>query len=158
MEKAMGNLDPDMMRGKRIAVRIATDQECDDFVLQDHLQTFLRGVLCIVPYRRLLPMLEKAARRSGAALLDRNGQPARLADLSEHDYLAMDYWLRDFMIERPPHVRRRNRPETLERRRLLLTLARMVWPRETATWGWPLEHFGIEFTQLAPLDEDGFRA
>ena len=134
MEKVMGNLDPDMTRARRIAVRIATDQECDDFVLQDHLQAFLRGVLCIVPYRRLLPTLEKAARRSDTVLLDQNGAPARLDDLSEQDYLAMDYWLRDFMIERPQHIRRRNRPETLERRRLLLTLTRVVWPRETATW------------------------
>ena len=133
---------------RNIAVRMASDEESDNFVIQDHVQVFMRGLLAMAPYRKIDKGLRAAARRAGTVLLDRDGNRAAPVQLSDDDYYKFDYWLRDWAIERSEP--RRNHASTLERRRYLITLLRMAWPREMTTLGKSSVDLGVEYTENKP--------
>lgn len=149
----MGYAGNNGARRARIAVRIPTNEECDDFNVQDRVCELLYRSSGLIPFRRARKALLRAAKLSGTVLLDRGGRPAALVDLEDEDVYAFDYFYRDYIKPRAPSIRRRNRSETLERRRYLIALVRLAFPRELAALSLTVRELRLELSDHEPLPD-----
>ena len=130
--KSAGSRLPEQARNRSPTVYLVTDAELANDLLLADCQDFLRKIRH--PRRRFVDWLVDGVRDSSARLLDGTGNPVEI----DYDYLEKDHfdlWVRDWITLRSPEVRRRVRAESRERVRLVITMLRMIFPRESAAWG-----------------------
>lgn len=125
-------------------VRIVTDVELENDLLLDDVQSFLRMIS--IPRRQFVGWMYGIFDCGvNVRLVDEFGNKATTAHLDQIEREHFDLWLRDWIKVRPPHVKRRIRMEAKERVRLLITMLRMIFPKESTTWG-------REIPRLCPMD------
>lgn len=128
-----------------VKVPVATEAEARNRLLRQDIKNFLR--LLRLPFRGALEALYERAGRADRIILDKQGNRVELVEPSDADLNAFDYWYRDWIATDEVHAEPRLRRESTHRIILLITLLRMIFPKESLTWGKPLVVLQI---QLAP--------
>lgn len=116
----------------RISVRLVSDAELADPVFLADVKTFASRLR--IPRRRFVDWLVDGLRDTETALLDEHGSPVEI-DLEAIEHEAVEMWLKDWLRMPERHAVPRLRIEARERVRLVATLLRMIFPKESAVWG-----------------------
>jgi hypothetical protein len=116
----------------KYVVRITTDEELGNPVYLFDARAFAAKLR--VPRRRLLDYLADGLRDSDAELEDEYGNAAQVDfELLELD--GIEDWFKDWVRRPAPGVLCRVRAESRERIRVLTTILRLIFPKETSVWG-----------------------
>ena len=113
-------------------VRLVTDEELDNPCLLRDAKTFASKMR--VPRRSFVDWLVDGVRDAKAVLLDNEDRPVSIDyDVIERDHI--DLWFRDWAKRPEAHINPRVRAESRERVRLVVTMLRMIFPKESSVWG-----------------------
>jgi len=119
-----------------VKVPVATEADARNRLLRQDVKEFLRAFR--LPFRGALDALYERASRTARVIVDRQGNRVELLELSDADLDAFDYWYRDWVATDEVHAEPRLRRESTDRIIFLITLLRMIFPKESMTWGKPL--------------------
>ena len=122
-------------RRKAVRVRVVTDGALADPVFLADVKTFAGRLR--IPRRRFIDWLIDGFRDANAVLVDEHGTPVWI-DFDEIERDHIDLWFRDWCKVPEDQVRPRVRAESRERIRLVATLLRAIFPKESTVWGQPV--------------------
>lgn len=115
-----------------ITVRLVSDGELSDPVFLADVKTFASRLR--VPRRQFVDWLVDGVRDSETCLIDSAGDPVTI-EFEEIEKDNIDLWVRDWVRMPERHVAPRLRAESRERVRLVATMLRMIFPKESSVWG-----------------------
>ena len=113
-------------------VCIVTDEELDDPYFLADVKTFAWKLR--IPHRRFRDWFVDGVRDSEVELVDVFGNPADF-NYEEIEREHVELWFRDWAKRPARHIHPRLRRESRERIRLIATMLRMIFPKETSVWG-----------------------
>lgn len=113
-------------------VRLVTDGELRNSDFLKDVRTFASKLR--IPRRRIVDWLVDGIRDARTILLDEQGRPVEI-DFDEIERDHIDLWFRDWATRPAAHVTCRVREESRERVRLVATMLRMIFPKESTVWG-----------------------
>lgn len=119
-------------RSRAITVCITTDAELADQAFLFDARSFVANLR--VPRRRMLDWLADGLRDSEAQLVDDDGNLAYV-DLELLELDGIDDWFKDWAKRPMKGIALRVRSESRERIRVVTTIMRMIFPKETRCWG-----------------------
>lgn len=120
-------------------VRLVTDAELESGVFVTDVKTFASRLR--IPRRRFVDWLTDGYRDAEVYIVDEEGNPVDLdfEALEEEDgdevRNRIEDWLKDWLKRPERHFTPRLRVEARERVRLVATLLRAIFPKESVVWG-----------------------
>lgn len=113
-------------------VQLVTDEELDNPELLRDVKAFARKLQ--VPRRRFIDWLADGVRDAETMLIDSTGSAVEI-DLEALERDHIDLWFRDWIKRPADHIAPRVRAESRERVRAMVTILRMMFPKESSVWG-----------------------
>lgn len=121
-------------------IRLVTDAELENPVFLTDVKTFAANLR--VAHRRFLDWLADGFRDAQAELVDSAGNKVDV-DLEELERDNIEFWFRDWCRRPAPNAQIRLRAESRERVRLVATLLRLIFPKESILWGVPMAGLAV---------------
>ena len=114
------------------SVRLVTDEELMNPQFLRDIKTFASK--CRIPRRSFVDWLVDGVRDADTVLVDGEGNPVEI-DYDEIERDHIDLWFRDWAQRPEAHINPRVREESRERVRLVATMLRVIFPKESSVWG-----------------------
>lgn len=115
-----------------LTVTIVTDEEIANPIFIRDARTFMASMR--IERRRLLDWFMDGYSRSHVLLVDAQGNKATI-DFDELDIEGVVDWFKDWCTKPQPATRLHVRKEAVERVRVMTTLLKIRFPKETLLWG-----------------------
>ena len=137
----MSQLEPRAFEaGRPLTVTIVSDRELDNHAWLAEAKLFTQRLR--VPRSRICDFLADGLRDTDTVLLTEDGNRAYIdleeiekADDEDDEIDGFEWWYKDWVRRAPPGVKPRLRTEARERVRLITTILRLIFPKETSVWG-----------------------
>jgi len=127
---------------ERVVIRLVTDEEIQNPLFRDDVKSFARKLR--VPRRKMVDWLVDGYRDADVDIINDEGLAVfvdfEALEEGEGDLVTTRIadWLKDWLSEPTRQGASRLRPEAKERVRLIATLLRAIFPKESVVWGAPV--------------------
>ena len=128
----MNAINCPLNNGNPAIVQIVTDADLENSELVRDARTFAANIR--VPRGRMLDFLADGYRDCDTIRVEAEGNRAEIdLELLERD--GIEWWFKDWCKRPLPNVTPRVRVEARERARVVITLLRLIFPKESVVWG-----------------------